>query len=87
MNRDSKARDKTAYVSGRVGKEDRTREFISELENLGYSVTVDWTGLDVRKPYQENRDHNVKAALQMSEAARDADCFVLLVDAVFSGHI
>src|SRR6476661_6256036 len=76
---------KEAYVSGRVGMEERTRRLVDGLTERGYKVTLDWTGSNVRKPYLENREHNAPIAIAMLEAAGRAKVFVLLVDKDLKG--
>jgi hypothetical protein len=68
----------STYVSGLARTMEETQELVASLESLGHNVTLDWTPLDVQKPYLDHVEHNRAIAQQMIEAVRRANVFILL---------
>lgn len=67
------------YVAGKAAAaEDDVTTVAVALERIGWTPTLDWTNLDVTKPYASNPAANRGAAAAMIDAAATCDLLVLL---------
>lgn len=66
------------FVSGKIGAEVGPSNFMRQLENLGYSVTFDWTEIPHLRPYEVNIEQSMNAARLEIKGVASADALVLL---------
>ncbi|AXV09821.1 hypothetical protein DVS28_b0051 (plasmid) [Euzebya pacifica] len=67
------------YVAGKAAAaEDDVNAVAQALERIGWTRTLDWTGLGVTKPYAASPGVNGPAAAAMIDAAAGCDLLVLL---------
>lgn len=66
------------FVSGKIGDENTPSRFMRRLEDLGYSVTFDWTRVPHLRPYETNSEQSRTAALLEIQGVAAADVLVLL---------
>ncbi len=71
---------KTAYVASRFALKEQVRKIYSQLEELGYSISHDWTQHKSIKPYLENQEYAEEYAIADIDGARKSDLFIILTD-------
>lgn len=67
-----------AYIAGRLGEEREVRRLQSQLGALGYKPALDWTAMEVARPYRDHPREAWDAAARMRRAVCGSDLFVLL---------
>ncbi|MBS3054245.1 MAG: hypothetical protein J4431_01785 [Candidatus Aenigmarchaeota archaeon] len=68
------------YIASRFGKAAEVKEMTKKLEEMGHSVTTDWTQHGAIKPYSQNASKAMLYSIEDVQGVLNSDVFILITD-------
>jgi len=66
------------FVAGKIGDEEQAKAAMKLIREAGHEITFDWTTIPHLKPYEQNQEASMQAAIQEAKGVARADAVILL---------